>query len=64
MLRAKRTLHGFGGCLGSDGWAGYNRLVAPEHVGPDTQISRPLGPSEGEGTLASFLARKCPHGEP
>ena len=34
-LHAERILQGFSGILQVDGYAGYNRLIAPERIGPD-----------------------------
>lgn len=36
---AERILQGFGGILQVDGYAGYNRLIAPDRVGPDIQLA-------------------------
>lgn len=36
---ADRILQGFGGILQVDGYAGYNRLIAPDRVGPDIQLA-------------------------
>lgn len=36
---AERILQGFSGVLQVDGYAGYNRLVAPERVGPDIRLA-------------------------
>jgi len=36
---AERILHGFTGVLQVDGYAGYNRLIAPDHVGPDIRLA-------------------------
>lgn len=36
---AERTLQGFAGILQVDGYAGYNRLVAPDGVGPRIQLA-------------------------
>ncbi len=36
---AERILQGFGGALQVDGYAGYNRLIAPDHVGPGIQLA-------------------------
>ena len=36
---AERILQGFGGILQVDGYAGYNRLIAPERVGPDIRLA-------------------------
>jgi transposase len=38
-LHAERILQGFGGILQVDGYAGYNRLVAPGRVGSDIQLA-------------------------
>ncbi|WP_312943042.1 IS66 family transposase [Agrobacterium pusense] len=36
---AERILQGFTGVLQVDGYAGYNRLVAPDRVGPDIRLA-------------------------
>src|SRR5690606_6618562 len=36
---AERILQGFGGILQIDGYAGYNRLIAPGRIGPDIQLA-------------------------
>lgn len=36
---AERILHGFGGILQVDGYAGYNRLIAPDRIGPGIQLA-------------------------
>ncbi len=36
---AERILQGFGGILQVDGYAGYNRLLAPDRVGPDIRLA-------------------------
>lgn len=36
---AERILQGFGGVLQVDGYAGYNRLIAPDHIGPGIQLA-------------------------
>lgn len=36
---ADRILHGFGGILQVDGYAGYNRLIAPDRTGPSIQLA-------------------------
>lgn len=36
---ADRILQGFGGILQVDGYAGYNRLIAPDRVGPGIQLA-------------------------
>lgn len=36
---AERILQGFSGVLQVDGYAGYNRLIAPERVGPDIRLA-------------------------
>lgn len=36
---AERILRGFSGILQVDGYAGYNRLIAPDRVGPDIQLA-------------------------
>lgn len=38
-LHAERILQGFGGVLQVDGYAGYNRLIAPDRVGPGIQLA-------------------------
>jgi len=38
-LHAERILQGFGGILQVDGYAGYNRLIAPGRVGPGIQLA-------------------------
>jgi hypothetical protein len=38
-LHAERILQGFGGILQVDGYAGYNRLIAPDRVGPGIQLA-------------------------
>ncbi len=38
-LHAERILQGFTGILQVDGYAGYNRLIAPHRVGPDIQLA-------------------------
>lgn len=38
-VHAERILQGFSGILQVDGYAGYNRLIAPERVGPDIQLA-------------------------
>ena len=38
-LHAERILQGFGGILQVDGYAGYNRLIAPGRVGADIQLA-------------------------
>jgi len=38
-LHAERILQGFGGILQVDGYAGYNRLIAPERTGPGIQLA-------------------------
>lgn len=38
-IHAERILQGFSGVLQVDGYAGYNRLIAPERVGPDIQLA-------------------------
>ncbi|WP_234908562.1 IS66 family transposase, partial [Rhizobium rhizogenes] len=38
-LHAERILQGFTGVLQVDGYAGYNRLIAPDRVGPDIQLA-------------------------
>jgi len=36
---AERILQGFGGVLQVDGYAGYNRLIAPDRAGPDIHLA-------------------------
>jgi len=36
---AARILQGFGGILQVDGYAGYNRLIAPDRIGPSIQLA-------------------------
>ncbi|WP_370169255.1 IS66 family transposase [Sinorhizobium fredii] len=36
---AERILPGFSGILQVDGYAGYNRLIAPDRVGPSIQLA-------------------------
>lgn len=36
---AERILEGFGGVLQVDGYAGYNRPIAPERVGPEVRLA-------------------------
>jgi hypothetical protein len=38
-LHAERILHGFKGILQVDGYAGYNRLIAPDRVGLNIQLA-------------------------
>lgn len=38
-IHAERILRGFSGILQVDGYAGYNRLIAPERVGPDIRLA-------------------------
>lgn len=38
-IHAERILQGFSGVLQVDGYAGYNRLIAPERVGPDIRLA-------------------------
>lgn len=38
-LHAERILQGFGGILQVDGYAGYNRLIAPGRVGADIRLA-------------------------
>ncbi|MGO7486730.1 IS66 family transposase [Rhizobium ruizarguesonis] len=38
-LNAERILQGFTGVLQVDGYAGYNRLIAPDRVGPDIRLA-------------------------
>jgi transposase len=37
-IHAERILQGFSGILQVDGYAGYNRLIAPDRVGPDIRL--------------------------
>lgn len=36
---AERILQGFSGILQVDGYAGYNRLIAPDRIGPSIQLA-------------------------
>lgn len=36
---AERILRGFGGIVQVDGYAGYNRLLAPDRIGPDIRLA-------------------------
>lgn len=36
---AERILQGFTGILQVDGYAGYNRVIAPDRVGPNIQLA-------------------------
>ncbi|VDS08306.1 Transposase IS66 family protein [Paracoccus haematequi] len=36
---AERILQGFGGILQVDGYAGYNRLIAADRIGPGIQLA-------------------------
>lgn len=36
---AERILEGFGGILQVDGYAGYNRLIAPDRTGPEIRLA-------------------------
>lgn len=36
---AERILQGFSGVLQVDGYAGYNRLIAPDRIGPDIRLA-------------------------
>lgn len=36
---AEQILQGFGGILQVDGYAGYNRLIAPDRIGPSIQLA-------------------------
>ncbi len=36
---AERILEGFGGVLQVDGYAGYNRLIAPDRAGPEIRLA-------------------------
>lgn len=36
---AERIMQGFSGVVQVDGYAGYNRLIAPERVGPDIRLA-------------------------
>lgn len=38
-VHAERILRGFSGILQVDGYAGYNRLIAPERVGPNIRLA-------------------------
>ncbi|CUX04573.1 hypothetical protein AGR1B_Lc50465 [Agrobacterium fabacearum S56] len=38
-IHARRILQGFSGVLQVDGYAGYNRLIAPGRVGPDIRLA-------------------------
>ena len=38
-IHAERILQGFSGILQVDGYAGYNRLIAPERIGPDIRLA-------------------------
>lgn len=38
-LHAERILQGFSGILQVDGYAGYNRLIAPDRIGPDIRLA-------------------------
>lgn len=38
-IHAERILRGFSGILQVDGYAGYNRLIAPDPVGPDIRLA-------------------------
>jgi transposase len=38
-LHAERILHGFGGILQEDDYAGYNRLIAADRIGPGIQLA-------------------------
>ena len=38
-IHAERILKGFSGILQVDGYAGYNRLIAPERIGPDIRLA-------------------------
>ncbi|TAV82183.1 IS66 family transposase [Rhizobium leguminosarum] len=38
-IHAERILQGFSGILQVDGYTGYNRLIAPERVGPDIRLA-------------------------
>lgn len=38
-LHAERILQGFSGVLQVDGYAGYNRLIAPDRIGPDIGLA-------------------------
>jgi len=38
-IHAERILQGFSGILQVDGYAGYNKLIAPERVGPDIRLA-------------------------
>lgn len=38
-LHAERILQGFSGILQVDGYAGYNRLITPDRIGPDIRLA-------------------------
>ncbi|CUX63061.1 hypothetical protein AGR6A_Lc190029 [Agrobacterium sp. NCPPB 925] len=38
-IHAERILQGFSGILQVDGYAGYNRLIAPDRVCADTRLA-------------------------
>lgn len=38
-IHAERILQGFSGSLQVDGYAGYNRLIAPDRIGPDIRLA-------------------------
>ncbi|MCY0149864.1 IS66 family transposase [Hoeflea sp. G2-23] len=38
-IHAERILQGFSGILQVDGYAGYNRLIAPDRIGPDIRLA-------------------------
>jgi len=53
-IHAERILQGFTGILQVDGYAGYNRLIAPERVGPDIQLA-----SQAGGDHSHWLSTDC-----
>jgi transposase len=38
-IHAERILEGFSGILQFDGYAGYNRLIVPDRIGPDIRFA-------------------------
>jgi transposase len=38
-IHAERILQGFSGILQVDGYAGYNRLIGPDRIGPDIRLA-------------------------
>jgi hypothetical protein len=38
-IHAERILQGFSGILQVDGYAGYNKLIAPDRIGPDIRLA-------------------------